>query len=223
MYKRFLYTVYIAAPVVPMVVIYVNENETLSLNCSSVITTSPSAVQFFGQTWVKPDGSIVPTSSSINLHEITRKETGNYVCVTNLVASSNGVDRRIHTNVMVVINCMFFSSTFLGDDSCFPFAPLDSPTIKSPQPTIKGVQGDNVQVNCTFDGLPVPTITWISPNGSLLVNQSRFLVQFTNTSTSLIISFLSVENSGTYKCNATNSIGMSSDYIQLTVLCKLIV
>ena len=99
--------------------------------------------------------------------------------------------------------------------------PSDHPTIQSSQPTVYGVQGDSVQLNCTFDGLPVPNITWTSPNGSVLTSQSHIMLQSTNTSTMLTISGSGLGDSGTYTCNATNSIGVSSASIQLVVKCKL--
>ena len=97
----------------------------------------------------------------------------------------------------------------------------DPPTIWSPQPTVYGVQGYSVQLNCTFDGLPVPNITWTSPNGSILTSQSHFMIQSSNTSTMLTISVLGLGDKGTYTCNATNSIGVSSAPIQLIVKGKL--
>ena len=101
--------------------------------------------------------------------------------------------------------------------------PSDPPTIKSPQPTVYDFQGNGVQLNCTFDGLPVPNITWTSPNGSVLTSQSHFMIQSTNTSTTLTISVVGLGDSGTYTCNAINSIGVSSTSIKLIVWGKLVV
>ena len=100
--------------------------------------------------------------------------------------------------------------------SCYHL-PLRPPTVWSNQPTVYCVQGYSVQLNCTFDGLPVPTITWTSPNGSILVSQSNS----TNNSTSITIPCLGHKDNGTYTCRGNNSIGVSSASIQLIVQSKL--
>ena len=105
------------------------------------------------------------------------------------------------------------SITFLHVTVC----PSDPPTIWSTQPTVYGVQGDSVQLNCTFDGLPVPNITWTSPKGRFLVSQYIS----TNNFTFLTIPHLGLEDNGTYTCSGNNSIGVSSVSIQLIVQSKL--
>ena len=99
---------------------------------------------------------------------------------------------------------------------------LDRPTIWSAQPSVYGIQDYSVQLNFSFDGVPVPNITWTSPNGSVLISQSHFMIQSTNTSTTLTMSGLGLGDSGTYTCNASNSIGVSSASILLVVQCKLL-
>ena len=47
-----------------------------------------------------------------------------------------------------------------------PFASIVPPTIQSSQSTVYHIQGQHVQLNCTFGGLPVPNITWTTPNSS---------------------------------------------------------
>ena len=58
--------------------------------------------------------------------------------------------------------------------------------------------------------------------GNIVVSQSRFLVESTDNSTSLIISPLGLEDSGKYSCAASNTIGMSSANVQLIVQSKLV-
>ena len=103
-----------------------------------------------------------------------------------------------------------------------PFASIVPPTIQSSQSTVYHIQGQHVQLNCTFGGLPVPNITWTTPNGSVLISQSHFKVQSTNTFTSLTISPLGPGDSGTYMCTAFNNYGVFSASIQLIVQSKLV-
>ena len=120
----------------------------------------------------------------------------------------------LHTgSTLVVVYCRFKFNVC----ACFtliimfPLFQLEPPTIVSQNSSVYMVQGLSVQLNCTFDGIPVPTITWTSPNGSVATSQPCFLVQSTTTSTSLTISspVVGVDN-GTYTCSAYNVRGMSS-------------
>ena len=97
--------------------------------------------------------------------------------------------------------------------------PSDPPNIISPQPSVFMPQGLSVQLNCSFDGLPVPTITWTLPSGSVLTSsRGRFMLQSTSTFTSLTISSLvGGGDNGTYTCTASNLRGVASSSVQLTV------
>eukprot|EP00731_Ephydatia_muelleri_P009435 Em0005g21a len=187
--------VYVAAPVVPQLVTYVNEGDTLSLDCSNVVTTTLSAVD--SQSWLGPNGETKFSFSPASLSPISRTDSGNYSCVTVLVANANGVTSVTGTTLVVVY---------------YP------PTVLSPQPTVYMAQGRTIQLNCTFDGLPAPNVIWTHPNGSVITSQSRFTIQTTSTSSSLTItSLVGGGDTGTYTCNASNFRGVSSNTVQLFV------
>ena len=63
---------------------------------------------------------------------------------------------------------------------------------------------------------------FVAGNGSVLISQSHFKVQSTNTFTSLTISPLGPGDSGTYMCTAFNNYGVFSASIQLIVQSKLV-
>ena len=201
----------IAVPVVPQVVTYVNETNTLNLTCSSVITSSASLV--LGQTWLDPHGTNISASSNISLPSISRTAAGNYTCVTQLIPNVIGLNT-ISASTLVVVYCE--CPPYLGN--MFLMFPL-FPNITSPQPSVFMPQGLSVQLNCSFDGLPVPTITWTLPSGSVLTSsQGRFMLQSTSTFTSLTISSLvGGGDGGTYTCTASNMRGVASSSVQLTV------
>ena len=100
---------YIAAPVVPMVVIHRAENKTLSLNCSNLITVRQEVL---GQMWLDSKMIAASNSSSYSIFRVTREAAGCYVCVTYLVPNSNGVTS-INSSTMVVIYCTFISVSAL--------------------------------------------------------------------------------------------------------------
>ena len=208
---------YIAAPVVPQVVTYVNETDTLNLACSSVITVSPVLLTHgaIDQSWLDPHGNTISASSNISLPSISRTAAGNYTCVK--VPNWNN-ETNVTASTLVVVYCE--CPPYWGEHvPHVPLVPSDPPNITSPQLSVFKPQGLSVQLNCSFDGLPVPTITWTLPSGSVLTSsQGRFMLQSTSTFTSLTISSLvGGGDSGTYTCTASNLRGVASSSVQLTV------
>eukprot|EP00731_Ephydatia_muelleri_P009460 Em0005g46a len=193
--NRFRSLVQIAAPVVPQLVTYVNETETLSLDCSKVVTATEAALD--SASWQNPNGITDSMMSTVSYSPISRTAAGNYSCVTVLLPNANGATSVTGTTLVVVY---------------YP------PTVLSPQPTLYMVQGRTIQLNCTFDGLPAPNVIWTHPNGSVITSQSRFTIQTTSTSSSLTItSLVGGGNTGTYTCSASNFRGVSSNTVQLFV------
>ena len=117
-------TVYIAVPVVPQVVTYVNETDTLNLVCTNVITVSGI---FVGQqySWLDPHGNTISTSLVASLPSISRKGAGNYTCVAQLITNVNGVTN-VTASTLVVVYCecpAYWGNMFL----MFPLLPQTLP------------------------------------------------------------------------------------------------
>ncbi|XP_072513660.1 matrix-remodeling-associated protein 5 [Salminus brasiliensis] len=80
-------------------------------------------------------------------------------------------------------------------------------------------EGITAYLNCSARGAPLPTISWITPDGMQLrpsqFVSGRNLFVFPNGT--LYIRGLSQADAGQYQCTATNSAGVSSKAIRLTV------
>ena len=100
----FSFTVQIAFPVVPQVVTYVNESDTLNLDCSKVATVSDGAVTLLGRSWLDPNGNTIATTAITSLPSVNRTAAGNYTCITKLVSNVNGVSN-VTASTMVVVYC----------------------------------------------------------------------------------------------------------------------
>ena len=124
-----LHTVFIAVPVVPQVVTYVNEADILNLACSSVITVTPNLyVYSYVQSWLwlDPSGNTISASSNISLPSISRTAAGNYTCVTKVIPNLNGVTN-VTASTLVVVYCEcppYCGNMFL----MFPLFPQTLPT-----------------------------------------------------------------------------------------------
>ena len=90
------------------------------------------------------------------------------------------------------------------------------PKILPSQTIIFVVQGLSVDLECTFDGLPSPSITWTTLAARQILN-----FQIINNLTVLTLPSLDAGNTGNYTCSASNLVGYSSGSIQLFVQGKL--
>ena len=84
-------------------------------------------------------------------------------------------------------------------------------------------EGDDTNIPCTAGGSPLPTITWQQANGNALSNRLSMSNPVSNATTvtvSLVITGVSREDSGTYRCNASNIVGSDNKTVNLFVQCK---
>nr|XP_015207108.1 PREDICTED: matrix-remodeling-associated protein 5-like [Lepisosteus oculatus]XP_015207109.1 PREDICTED: matrix-remodeling-associated protein 5-like [Lepisosteus oculatus]XP_015207110.1 PREDICTED: matrix-remodeling-associated protein 5-like [Lepisosteus oculatus] len=96
------------------------------------------------------------------------------------------------------------------------------PHITSSPPSITRVnRGSPVKLSCVAAGIPKPDISWTLPGRTTLVPSSRFSLQggiHMTAEGSLIIQNPMLMNSGIYKCNARNALGMDFKPTYLQVL-----
>lgn len=76
--------------------------------------------------------------------------------------------------------------------------------------------GKAMTLNCSFEDLTLPRVTWVLPNGTRLLRGSRFSKFFHQPDGSLIISNPSIGESGIYRCLGHNSRGLVENSISLS-------
>ncbi|XP_067102410.1 leucine-rich repeat and fibronectin type III domain-containing protein 1-like protein [Osmerus mordax] len=90
----------------------------------------------------------------------------------------------------------------------------DPPVMTRKSPRMLSMEGQPTSLRCKANGDPEPEVHWISPDGRLISNSSRFLT-FSNGS--LEINITSVKDSGTFTCIASNAAGESTGTVELVV------
>ncbi len=80
--------------------------------------------------------------------------------------------------------------------------------------SLTAIQGDLVTLNCNPVGWPTPTVVW-TREGNELILDSRVTVTGEGQ---LAFSNIVTEDTGTYTCTASNSIGVAMASTTLTVL-----
>ena len=97
----------------------------------------------------------------------------------------------------------------------------DPPTISSlsPDNDEQPVNGNHT-IQCVFEGLPIPTVVW-SHDGNMLTDDFNDIAMVTdNNSSTLTITTLTANHSGSYTCMVSNLLGSDMDTSVLQVQCE---
>ncbi|XP_058236454.1 matrix-remodeling-associated protein 5 isoform X2 [Hemibagrus wyckioides] len=182
-----------------------NLGDMIDLECHSQGNPHPRT------TWVLPNREIVHIEApSLGIHEQRISVLANG---TLRIKSATYTDRGVY-------KCI--ASNAAGADSISVRL-----TVAASPPVIQQMKNENitlpegsiVYMNCSARGVPPPTISWSMSNGVQL-RSSEFvsgLNLFVFNNGTLYIRGLGPANTGKYECTATNTLGISSRAVNLTV------
>ncbi|NXQ34934.1 MXRA5 protein, partial [Alaudala cheleensis] len=95
---------------------------------------------------------------------------------------------------------------------------LEKPSFRDPvNERITAIAGHSINLNCSVQGNPKPSTSWILPNGSEVLSGSRLHRFYHKRDGILHISSLSAGDAGTYRCTARNPGG----YVERVVFLKV--
>ncbi|KAL7863700.1 hypothetical protein SRHO_G00126840 [Serrasalmus rhombeus] len=158
-------------------------------------------------TWTLPNGLVLDrpqvigrvtylSNGTLQLRETAKFDRGTYICkATNTFGS---------TTLSYPVTIMVFPPQITN----------------APPSIIRVAKGSPVTLNCVATGIPKPEISWTLPGRTTLVPNNRFTalggIHMTEDG-SLVIQDPSLMNSGIYKCNAKNALGMDfkATYLQV--------
>ena len=90
--------------------------------------------------------------------------------------------------------------------SLFPFIEGRKPTIIKTPVNQSAHIGSNVTFNCTVSGDPAPLVNW-TKDGNLLPFNQKVLTNLTTVESQLVIRGVTMNDTGKYRCVASNSMG----------------
>ncbi|XP_008938771.1 PREDICTED: matrix-remodeling-associated protein 5 isoform X2 [Merops nubicus] len=95
---------------------------------------------------------------------------------------------------------------------------LEKPSFRDPvSERITAIAGHSINLNCSVQGNPKPSTSWILPNGTEVLSGSRLHRFYHKRDGILHISSLSSGDAGTYRCTARNTGG----YVERVVFLKV--
>ncbi|NXO39103.1 MXRA5 protein, partial [Locustella ochotensis] len=95
---------------------------------------------------------------------------------------------------------------------------MEKPSFRDPvSERITAIAGHSINLNCSVQGSPKPSTSWILPNGSEVLSGSRLHRFYHKRDGILHISSLSAGDAGTYRCTARNPGG----YVERVVFLKV--
>ncbi|XP_053332389.1 immunoglobulin superfamily member 10 [Clarias gariepinus] len=182
-----------------------NMGVTVDLDCFSQGNPQPRT------TWVLPNRVIVHTDApslgalahrvsvltngTLRIKSAANTDSGVYKCIASNAAGADAIS--VHLTIAAL--------------------PPVIQQLKNENITLP--EGSNVYINCSARGTPPANITWSMPNGvqlhSSVYVSSLNLFVFNNGT--LYIRGLSPVNAGKYECTATNTVGISSRTVRLTL------
>ncbi|XP_042666800.1 matrix-remodeling-associated protein 5 [Centrocercus urophasianus] len=95
---------------------------------------------------------------------------------------------------------------------------LEKPSFRDPvNERITAIAGHSINLNCSVQGYPEPTTSWILPNGTEVLSGNRLHRFYHKRDGILHISGLSTGDAGTYRCTARNPGGYMERIVFLKV------
>ncbi|XP_036299755.1 immunoglobulin superfamily member 10 [Pipistrellus kuhlii] len=156
------------------------------------------------------------TRVSLGLDLSTRKQSSRFQVLPNGTLSIRRVDIQDRGQYLCSASNSFGKDHLHVTLSVVSYPPR---ILERPTKEITVHSGSTVELQCRAEGRPMPTISWILPNQTVVSESSKKIEQALVTSDgTLVIRSLSIYDRGYYKCMASNSAGQDSLLVKMQVI-----
>ncbi|NXO54776.1 MXRA5 protein, partial [Aramus guarauna] len=156
--------------------------------------------------WAFPEGVILPApyygnritvhrNGTLDIREVRQTDAVQLICI----GRNEGGEARLIVQLLITDH-------------------LEKPSFRDPiNERITAIAGHSINLNCSVQGNPKPSTSWILPNGTEVLSGSRLHRFYHKRDGILHISSLSAGDAGTYRCTARNPAG----YVERVVFLKV--
>ncbi|KAM6290251.1 matrix-remodeling-associated protein 5 isoform 2-T2 [Porphyrio hochstetteri] len=156
--------------------------------------------------WAFPEGVILPApyygnritvhrNGTLDIREVRQTDAVQLICI----GRNEGGEARLIVQLLITDH-------------------LEKPSFRDPvSERITAIAGHSINLNCSVQGNPKPSTSWILPNGTEVLSGSRLHRFYHKRDGILHISSLSAGDAGTYRCTARNPGG----YVERVVFLKV--
>ncbi|KFO79922.1 Matrix-remodeling-associated protein 5 [Cuculus canorus] len=156
--------------------------------------------------WAFPEGVILPApyygnritvhrNGTLDIREVRQTDAVQLICI----GRNEGGEARLIVQLLITDH-------------------LEKPSFRDPvSERITAIAGHSINLNCSVQGNPKPSTSWILPNGTEVLSGSRLHRFYHKRDGILHISSLSAGDAGTYRCTARNTGG----YVERVVFLKV--
>ncbi|NXU51059.1 MXRA5 protein, partial [Turnix velox] len=156
--------------------------------------------------WAFPEGVILPApyygnritvhrNGTLDIREVRQTDAVQLICI----GRNEGGEARLIVQLLVTDH-------------------LEKPSFRDPvSERITAIAGHSINLNCSVQGNPKPSTSWILPNGTEVLSGSHLHRFYHKRDGILHISSLSAGDAGTYRCTARNPGG----YVERVVFLKV--
>ncbi|NXX90806.1 MXRA5 protein, partial [Centropus bengalensis] len=156
--------------------------------------------------WAFPEGVILPApyygnritvhhNGTLDIREVKQTDAVQLICI----GRNEGGEARLIVQLLITDR-------------------LEKPSFRDPvSERITAIAGHSINLNCSVQGNPKPSTSWILPNGTEVLSGSRLHRFYHKRDGILHISSLSAGDAGTYRCTASNPGG----YVERVVFLKV--
>ena len=122
--------------------------------------------------------------------------------------------------LIIILNPWFYLFVSLFHYFIFIFVHvLDAPTVNiTGGATIQGVLSAPLTLSCDVRGQPLPSISWVFPDGRDTSTVNPGKVQFNSETGTLTIGAFETDDAGSYTCRASNVFGTGTEVTVVTIV-----
>ena len=142
------------------------------------------------------------TSSQLLISSIDLEDADTYICIARNLVGQNMANATL--DVQSKLKCTYDQNNIIYAHIYHTFAA--PPDIVTPPADVTVNETDTLELTCEAFGIPLPTITWLTPIGVETIIAIKMNETAYTTTSTLTVENIDTNGEGVYTCMASNGI-----------------